>query len=43
LRLLVSGGDVYREVSVQYRGGPRYPHLERAGGSDELAAVAKPY
>ena len=44
LRLLLSGGDVYREVTIDYRGGPRFPHLERvAAASDELGAIAKPY
>lgn len=43
IRLLVTGGDVYRTVSLDYRGGPRYPHLERiANTPDVLGAFAKP-
>jgi predicted metalloprotease with PDZ domain len=41
VHLLVLGGDVYRDVVVDYRGGPRFPHLERiAGTPDLLSAVA---
>ena len=44
LRLLVSGGDVFREVSIDYHGGPRFPHLERiAGTPDELTPIAASY
>jgi predicted metalloprotease with PDZ domain len=44
LRLLVVGGDVYRELSIDYHGGPRYPHLQRlAGTPDELSAIATAY
>lgn len=43
IRLLLSGGSVYRTVSIAYRGGPRYPHLERiADTPDVLSAIAKP-
>jgi predicted metalloprotease with PDZ domain len=43
IRLLLSGGDVYREVTIDYRGGPRYPRLQRVDGSaDVLSAIAKP-
>ena len=43
LRLLLSGGNVYRTVSIAYRGGPRYPHLVRiAGTPDVLGAIAAP-
>ncbi len=43
IRLLLSGGDVYRTVSLDYHGGPRYPHLERIEGTpDVLSSVAKP-
>jgi len=43
IRLLVTGGDVYRTVSLDYRGGPRYPHLERVANTpDVLGAFAKP-
>jgi predicted metalloprotease with PDZ domain len=36
LTLLVVGGNVYREVSLDYHGGPRFPHLERIAGSPDL-------
>lgn len=43
LRLLLVAGDVYRTVDLDYRGGPRYPHLERVPNTpDELGAIAKP-
>jgi hypothetical protein len=43
VQLLVLGGDVYRTATLQYRGGPRYPHLERiTGTADILGAIAKP-
>ncbi len=42
LRLLVMNGNVYRDVTVAYTGGPRYPHLERIPNEPDLldAAVA---
>jgi predicted metalloprotease with PDZ domain len=43
LQVLVLGGGVYRTVTLDYAGGPRYPHLERATGApDILGAIAKP-
>jgi predicted metalloprotease with PDZ domain len=43
VRLIVTGGDVFREVTLDYRGGPRYPALQRVDGtSDILSAIAKP-
>jgi predicted metalloprotease with PDZ domain len=43
VQLLVLGGGVYRTLTLDYRGGPRYPHLERvAGAPDILGAIAKP-
>jgi predicted metalloprotease with PDZ domain len=43
LRLLLTAGNVYRTVSIAYRGGPRYPHFERIPGTDDvLGAIAKP-
>ncbi|HZO95265.1 MAG TPA: hypothetical protein VFB22_16075 [Candidatus Baltobacteraceae bacterium] len=43
IRLLLSGGEVFRTVSLTYREGPRFPHLERIAGSDDvLGAIAKP-
>jgi predicted metalloprotease with PDZ domain len=41
VHLLVLAGDVYRDVVVAYRGGPRFPHLERVPGTaDLLSGVA---
>jgi predicted metalloprotease with PDZ domain len=43
LRLLLTAGSVYRTAGLEYRGGPRYPHLQRvAGAPDVLGAIAKP-
>jgi len=43
VRLLLMGGGIYRTVALDYRGGPRYPRLERiAGTQDVLGAIAKP-
>jgi predicted metalloprotease with PDZ domain len=43
VRLLLTAGNVYRTVALDYRGGPRYPHLERVAGTvDELGAIAQP-
>ncbi len=43
VRLLLNSGEVYRTVSLDYRGGPRYPRLERvAGTADVLGAIAEP-
>ncbi len=43
IRLLLASGDVYRTVSVTYRGGPRFPHLRRVPGTEDvLGAIAKP-
>jgi len=43
MQLLVTGGETYRTVTIAYRGGPRYPHLERiAGTPDQLGAIAAP-
>ena len=42
IRLLLKSGDHYREVTIDYRGGLRYPHLEKIGegegGLDRLLA-----
>jgi predicted metalloprotease with PDZ domain len=41
--LLLEAGNVYRTVSLNYTGGPRYPHLERVPGTpDVLGEIAKP-
>jgi predicted metalloprotease with PDZ domain len=43
LHLLVLGGEVYRDLVVDYHGGPRFPHLERVSGvPDLLSVVATP-
>jgi predicted metalloprotease with PDZ domain len=43
IRLLLEGGNVYREATIQYRAGPRYPHLQRVDGTpDVLGSIAKP-
>jgi predicted metalloprotease with PDZ domain len=43
LRLLLTAGNVYRTVALEYRGGPRYPRLVRVDGTaDVLGAIAKP-
>ena len=39
ITLLVKNVDVYSTVQVDYRGGLRYPHLERAGGTDLLGTI----
>jgi predicted metalloprotease with PDZ domain len=35
LELLLRDGDLFRSVRVDYRGGLRYPRLERVAGSDD--------
>jgi predicted metalloprotease with PDZ domain len=43
IRLLVRKGNVLRTVSLDYRGGLRYPRLERIQGTpDRLEAIFKP-
>ena len=43
LRLLVMNGDRYRTVEIQYRGGLRYPHLQRVPAApDLLSAIFAP-
>jgi predicted metalloprotease with PDZ domain len=43
LQLLLSAGKVYRTVSLVYRDGPRYPHLVRIAGTDDiLGKIATP-
>jgi predicted metalloprotease with PDZ domain len=42
ITLLLSGGGVYREVTIPYTGGPRYPQLERVSDTpDRLEDVAR--
>jgi predicted metalloprotease with PDZ domain len=43
LQLLVRQGDAYRTLPVEYRGGLRYPHLERVAGTpDRLTLLLSP-
>jgi len=43
LRALIFSGNVYREYTIPYRGGPRFPRLERTRESpDVLSEIAKP-
>ena len=43
IRLTVKRDDVTRDVSIDYHGGLRYPHLERiTGAPDRLAAILQP-
>ncbi len=42
IELLVKNVDVYSTAKVDYHGGLRYPHLERAGGTDFLGAIIAP-
>jgi predicted metalloprotease with PDZ domain len=43
LELLLRAGDQYRTVTIDYRDGLRYPHLERdAAASDRLSAILTP-
>jgi predicted metalloprotease with PDZ domain len=43
IELLLKNGDQYRTVAIAYRGGLRYPQLERdPATSDRLAAILAP-
>ena len=43
IELLLKNGDQYRTITIAYRDGLRYPHLERdEGTSDRLAAILAP-
>ena len=43
IALLVKNGDHYRTVTIDYRGGLRYPHLEKIGtGPASLDAILAP-
>ena len=43
LELIVENGSYFKTVRVDYHGGLKYPHLERATGeNDVLATIAKP-
>jgi predicted metalloprotease with PDZ domain len=42
MELIVENGSYFKTLKVDYHGGLRYPHLERAaGGNDLLTAIAK--
>ena len=36
IQLLIKRGDLYETVTINYRGGLRYPHLERVAGTPAL-------
>jgi hypothetical protein len=36
IEILIKDGDRYRTVSIEYRDGLRYPHLERDGSGAAL-------
>jgi predicted metalloprotease with PDZ domain len=42
LELLTKTGDFYKTFTVLYKGGLRYPRLERGAGPDILADILKP-
>ena len=44
IELIVENGSYFRTLKLEYRGGLRYPHLERvaSGGADILADIAAP-
>ena len=43
VELLVRNGEIYRTFRIDYRGGLRYPHLERIDGTpDRLGAILAP-
>ena len=43
LSLIVKTGDHFRTVQIDYRGGLRYPRLERISGTvDRLSAIYTP-
>jgi predicted metalloprotease with PDZ domain len=43
IRLLLKNGDQYRTVELEYRGGLRYPRLERVSGTpDRIGAILSP-
>jgi predicted metalloprotease with PDZ domain len=43
IRLLVKDGELYRSAAIDWRGGLRYPRLERVPGTqDRLAEVYRP-
>lgn len=42
LDILTENGDFFKAHSLDYKGGLRYPMLERAGGKDVIADILKP-
>jgi predicted metalloprotease with PDZ domain len=43
LELLTETGEFYKTHAVEYKGGARYPVLERGDGPDILAEILKPH
>ena len=42
IKLLIENGEYYREIQVNWSGGPHYPHLERIPNTpDRLSQVLK--
>jgi predicted metalloprotease with PDZ domain len=42
--LIVKRGHIFRTVSLDYHGGPKYPHLVRIDGvPDRLTAILAPH
>jgi predicted metalloprotease with PDZ domain len=39
LELLIKTGDYYKTYRVDYRGGERYPHLERDSAAPDLISL----
>jgi predicted metalloprotease with PDZ domain len=42
LELLTKTGEFYKPLTIDYKGGLRYPHLERGPGPDLLGDILKP-
>ena len=42
MELIVENGTYFTVAKVDYHGGARYPHLERASGNDVLTVIAAP-
>jgi predicted metalloprotease with PDZ domain len=36
IKLLLKRGDQFRTIALEYHGGPRYPHLERVEGANNV-------
>jgi hypothetical protein len=42
IELLTKTGDFYKPITIEYKGGLRYPRLERGDGPDLLTEILKP-